>query len=124
MICELIHKYKFLNIFKYITCRVGVSMFTAFLVVILLMPKFIKKLKSINAVQQIRVDGPQTHLAKKGTPTMGGLLMNCAIIVSVLLWTNLKNAYIWILIITNLLFTFIGFIDDYAKLRKKKCYWI
>lgn len=118
IIIDLIDHVGFLNIFRYITCRIGCALFTSFLIVILLMPRFIKKLKSIQAVQPIRKIGPD-HKAKSGTPTMGGLIISISIIVSVLLWTNLKNGYILTLLGTIISFTLIGFFDDYRKITKK-----
>lgn len=109
--------YSFLNIFKYITFRTGGALVTAFLICLFMGPAFIRWLKSKqNEGQPIRSDGPQSHLAKKGTPTMGGLLILIAIGLSSLCWTNLYNPYVWVLLFVLSGFGFAGFLDDYRKL--------
>jgi phospho-N-acetylmuramoyl-pentapeptide-transferase len=79
----------------------------------------IQKLQAMQIGQQIRDDGPQSHLIKKGTPTMGGLLIIFAVLISTLLWTNLSDVYIWLILLVTVGFGLIGFVDDYSKLAGK-----
>ena len=90
---------------------------TAFLICFLGMPKFIDKMKSLKKEQPIRLDGPQTHLAKKGTPTMGGVVILLSTLISVLLWSPLFNGFLWILTFVMLSMGLLGFYDDFCKLR-------
>ncbi len=109
-----------LNVFRYITFRTGGAVITAFLIVLITGPAFIRWLKSRQgAGQPIRADGPVTHQAKKGTPTMGGLLIVLASLISVLLWGSLTNPYVWITVAVFVGFGLIGFVDDYLKLTKR-----
>lgn len=108
------------NVFRYITFRTIYAGLTAFLVCVLLGPWFIRKLKQMQIGQHIRDDGPQSHLEKEGTPTMGGTLMIFSICVSVFLWTDLANAYIWIILLALVGYGTIGFLDDYLMIVKKK----
>ncbi len=107
------------NLFSYITFRAGGAVFTALLVGFLFGPMIVEKLKIVQKKgQPIREDGPPSHLlTKAGTPTMGGLLILLSIIISVLLWANLRNPFIWAVLAATLSFGLIGFIDDYLKLR-------
>ena len=107
------------NVFRYITFRVGLAVVTAFLLSLLLGPWLIEKLKSWHAGQVIRSDGPETHLKKAGTPTMGGVLIVGAVAVSTLAWSDLKNVYIWTVLIITLGFALIGFWDDYLKIVRQ-----
>lgn len=108
-----------LNVFQYITFRTGGALITAFLIVLLCGPRFIGWLKAKEGEgQPIRADGPQTHLAKKGTPTMGGMLIVAASVSATLLWANVANPYIWIILAIFVGFGAIGFVDDYLKLTK------
>ncbi len=108
------------NVFRYITFRTIYAGLTAFLICVLLGPWFIRKLKQMQIGQIIRDDGPQSHLVKAGTPTMGGTLIIFSICVSTLLWANLSNDYIWIGLLAVAGFGVIGFLDDYLMLVKKK----
>ncbi len=108
------------NIFRYITFRTIYGGLTAFLICIILGPWVIKKLSRMQIGQFIQDDGPQTHLDKQGTPTMGGILILFAIIVSTMLWAKLNNHYILISLFSLLLFGLIGFFDDYQKQVKKQ----
>lgn len=109
-----------LNVFKYITFRTGGAIFTALLFVLLFGPGIIDLLRIKQGKgQPIREDGPQTHLAKKGTPTMGGLMILAGVTVSTLLWANWSNPYVWIVLGVTLLFGAIGFYDDYLKVTKR-----
>ena len=108
-----------LNVFHYITFRTGGALITAFLIALITGPGFIRWLKTKQGDgQPIRTDGPQTHLSKKGTPTMGGLLIVVAGCVSTLLWANPANPYVWITLGVFVGFGAIGFVDDYLKLTK------
>jgi phospho-N-acetylmuramoyl-pentapeptide-transferase len=110
-----------LNVLRYITFRTGGSMITALTFVFLFGPWIIGHLRLKQGKgQPIRTDGPQSHLVtKKGTPTMGGLMMLFGIVVSTLLWANLANRYVWIVIGVTLAFGAIGFYDDYLKVTKQ-----
>ena len=109
----------FLNIFNYITFRTGAAIFTSFFLTLLIGPAVVRKLRSYK-IQQIERDyGPAAHLSKSGTPTMGGILIFVSLVVSVLLWGRLDNAYIWLLLFTTISLGFAGVMDDYTKLVKK-----
>lgn len=109
------------NLFRYITFRTGGATVTALAFVFLFGPLIISllKLKQGKEGQPIRVDGPQSHFTKKGTPTMGGLMILSGIIVSTLLWANLQNRFVWIVLLVAVGFGAIGFYDDYLKVTKK-----
>ncbi len=113
-------EFGFLNIFRYITFRTIYGGLTAFLICFFLGPFVIRRLSAMQIGQIIQTDGPETHLGKQGTPTMGGILILFSILVTTLLWGNLSNHYINILLLTLLLFGFIGFIDDYLMQVKKR----
>ncbi len=108
------------NIFRYITFRTIYGGLTAFLICFIFGPFVIKKLSSMQIVQIIQTDGPPSHLAKQGTPTMGGILILSAVFVSVAIWGNLSNHYVNILLLTLMFFGVIGFIDDYLMQVKKR----
>ncbi|PKP70791.1 MAG: phospho-N-acetylmuramoyl-pentapeptide-transferase [Alphaproteobacteria bacterium HGW-Alphaproteobacteria-4] len=108
------------NLFRYITFRAGAAFFTALLFGFLFGRPLIDLLRRRQGKgQPIRDDGPQSHLAKAGTPTMGGLLILSALLVSTLLWARLDNAYVWIVMGVTFSFGVIGFADDYAKVTKQ-----
>ena len=109
-----------LNIFRYITFRTIYGSLTAFLICLLLGPFVIRWLGKMQIGQIIQTDGPQSHMGKQGTPTMGGILILFSIFVSSVLWGNLTNHYVSILLLTLLLFGFIGFTDDYLMQVKKR----
>ncbi|HXP00765.1 MAG TPA: phospho-N-acetylmuramoyl-pentapeptide-transferase [Luteibacter sp.] len=108
-----------LHLFQYITFRAIMAALTALAVSLLLGPALIRKLAALKAGQVVRSDGPQTHLAKAGTPTMGGLLILFAVGIATLLWADLGNRYVWVVLAVTLLFGVIGFYDDYRKLVLK-----
>src|SRR5262247_2904703 len=110
-----------LNVLRYITFRTGGAMITALIFVFLFGPWIIDHLRLKQGKgQPIRTDGPQSHLVtKKGTPTMGGLIILLAIVVSTLLWANPANAYVWIVLSVTLTFGAVGFYDDYLKVTKQ-----
>ena len=113
-----LHEYfTIFNVFKYITFRAIYATVTALLMTLLLGPLFISKLKKIGYSQNVRDDGPSTHLIKEGTPTSGGLLILFSIIVSSLLWADITNHYIWIMLFSLSGMGVIGFIDDYKKIK-------
>jgi phospho-N-acetylmuramoyl-pentapeptide-transferase len=107
------------NIFQYITFRAAYAAVTALLLCFLLGPRVIKRLHLLKAEQEIRTDGPKTHLAKSGTPTMGGIMIVFAIVISVLLWQDLRNMYTWIMLIAILGFGLLGFVDDMLKISRR-----
>src|SRR5688572_12514805 len=108
-----------LNVFRYITFRTGGAIFTALLFVLLFGPGIIDLLRLKQGKgQPIRSDGPQTHFAKKGTPTMGGLMILASITVATLLWADLSNGYVWVVVLVMLAYGAIGFYDDYLKVTK------
>src|ERR1700741_318631 len=109
------------NVFRYLTVRTGGAMFTAALFVFLFGPWIIDHLRLRQGKgQPIREDGPESHLiAKKGTPTMGGLMILSSLVVTTLLWGNLRNPYVWIVLTVTLGFGFVGFYDDYLKVTKQ-----
>jgi phospho-N-acetylmuramoyl-pentapeptide-transferase len=108
-----------LNLIRYISFRAGAASATALLIGLLLGPKFINWLRVRQGKgQPIREDGPQSHLAKRGTPTMGGLLILTSVAISVLLWMDLKNPYVWACLLVTGGFGLIGFLDDYDKVKK------
>jgi phospho-N-acetylmuramoyl-pentapeptide-transferase len=107
------------NVFHYLTFRAIMAALTALLFALLLGPKVIDWLRAKQMGQPIRSDGPQTHLSKAGTPTMGGALILLAIGVATLLWADLTNGYVWLVLLVTFGFGLIGWIDDYKKLIKK-----
>src|ERR1700675_276763 len=110
----------FLNVFRYITFRTGGAMVTGALFVFLFGPWIIDHLRPLQGKRQpIRTDGPQSHLVKIGTPTMGGLMILSGLVVSTLLWANLTNRYVWIVLAVTLGFGLIGFYDDYLKVTQQ-----
>jgi phospho-N-acetylmuramoyl-pentapeptide-transferase len=109
----------FFNVFKYITFRTVSSVLTALAVSFFLGPLVIRKLSQLQIGQQVRLDGPQTHLVKSGTPTMGGILIIGSVLVSSLLWARLDNMLVWTVIFITASFGTLGFIDDYMKVVRK-----
>jgi phospho-N-acetylmuramoyl-pentapeptide-transferase len=108
-----------LNLIRYISFRAGAAAGTALLIGLLLGPRFISWLRATQGKgQPIREDGPQSHLAKRGTPTMGGLLILISVSISVLLWMNLANPYVWACLGVTAGFGLIGWLDDYDKVKK------
>jgi phospho-N-acetylmuramoyl-pentapeptide-transferase len=112
-------KFSLFNVFRYITFRAILAVLTALLLSFLCGPWVIRKLQQLQVKQYIREDGPSKHLEKEGTPTMGGTLILFSIVVSVLLWADLSNFFIWISLMVLLGFGAIGFGDDYLKLTRK-----
>ncbi len=107
------------NVLSYLTVRAVFAMMTALLISLVLGKWIISKLQHYQIGQVIREDGPETHLEKQGTPTMGGVLILFAFFISILIWGDWNNPFLWIVIATALLFSSIGFIDDYLKIKKQ-----
>ncbi|AXQ92907.1 phospho-N-acetylmuramoyl-pentapeptide-transferase [Cereibacter azotoformans] len=108
------------NLFRYLTFRAGAAFFTALIFGFLFGRPLIDFLRRKQGKgQPIRDDGPATHFAKAGTPTMGGLLILSSLVVSTLLWARLDNPYVWIVLLVTVAFGLIGFADDYAKVKKQ-----
>jgi phospho-N-acetylmuramoyl-pentapeptide-transferase len=111
---------KALNVFQYVTFRTAYASVTAMLIALVSGRLVIKALKKWNIGQQIREEGPQAHIAKRDTPTMGGLLLIASVVISTLLWARLSSFYVWVIIAATLAFGAIGFADDYLKLVKRR----
>ncbi len=108
--------YRGFNVFQYLTLRAILGVLTALSISLLVGPRMIRWLSQYQIGQQVRNDGPQTHLSKAGTPTMGGALILVSIAIATLLWSDLGNRYVWIALGVTLLFGVIGWVDDYKKL--------
>jgi len=108
------------NVFKYITFRSAGAVLTALIVSFVFGKPMIAWLRRLKVGQHVRDDGPQSHLSKQGTPTMGGLLIIVALAGSTLLWSDLRNKYVWVVLFSTLAFGAIGFWDDYLKVVKKQ----
>lgn len=111
----LAHEVRGFNVFNYITLRAVLATMTALIISFVVGPFMIRKLTEYKVGQSVRTDGPQTHLVKKGTPTMGGALILVAIAVSTLLWADLSNRFIWVVMIVTLGFGIVGWVDDWRK---------
>src|SRR5882757_6045560 len=109
-----------LNVFRYITVRTALASITALLLALVLGPWVIRQLRFLQIGQFIREEGPKSHQAKAGTPTMGGVLIVCSTVIPTLLWGDLENEYVWLAVFTMLVFGVVGFIDDYAKVAKRR----
>jgi phospho-N-acetylmuramoyl-pentapeptide-transferase len=107
------------SVFRYLTLRSILGVLTALVISFVVGPPMIRRLTWHKIGQTVRTDGPQTHLSKSGTPTMGGALILVAVGISTLLWADLRNGYVWIVLLTTLAFGVIGLVDDYKKLIMK-----
>lgn len=107
------------NVFQYITLRTILGVLTALFIALVIGPSMIRHLTRFQIRQNVRDDGPQSHLSKAGTPTMGGVLILVSILASTLLWADLDNRFVWVVMTTTLLFGVIGFVDDYLKLARR-----
>lgn len=107
-----------LNVLRYPSFRIVMATFTAGLITFVFYPFFIKKLKALSFGQEVRDDGPKSHLKKQGTPTMGGLLLLVAVIISCLLWGDLQHVGLWLLIYVSAGYGMIGMVDDLRKIKK------
>lgn len=110
---------KLFNVFRYLTFRTIYAMITALVVSFIIGPWVIRKLEGLQARQVIRTDGPESHLKKQGTPTMGGVLILAAIVIPTLLWADLTSIYVWLTLFIIVGYGVIGFIDDYKKVVEK-----
>ena len=118
LILNYVDIFSFLNVFKYLTVRTGLAMFTSMLVVFLIGTPFINFFSARQIINPIRKDGPDEHIIKKiGTPTMGGVLILLGLFSSILLWGNLSSPYIWVLIFIVASFGLLGAYDDYKKIK-------
>jgi phospho-N-acetylmuramoyl-pentapeptide-transferase len=111
--------YSAFNVFNYLTLRAIFGALTALVISFVVGPVMIRRLSAYQIGQTVRDDGPETHFVKAGTPTMGGALILVAICVSTLLWANLENRFVWVVLLTTLAYGLIGFVDDYKKLVLK-----
>lgn len=107
------------NVFSYLTFRAILGILTSLLLSLYLGPKLIAALQRMQIGQVVRGDGPESHFSKKGTPTMGGLLILGSVLLSTLLWANLENKYVWVVLFVLVSFGWIGFVDDYRKVIRK-----
>ena len=115
---SLVEQYSFLNVFKYLTFRTGLSVMTSLIVVFLIGSPLIKLFSKNQISGPIRQDGPLDHIIKKsGTPTMGGLIIIIGMFSGTILWADLSNIYIWVLVFVSLSLGFLGFIDDLLKIK-------
>ena len=120
LILNFVDNFTFLNVFKYLTVRTGLAMFTSMFVVFLIGTPFINFFSSKQILDPIREDGPSDHIIKKiGTPTMGGVLILIGLFLGILLWGDLSNPYVWFLIIIVASFGLLGAYDDYQKIKFK-----
>lgn len=108
------------NVFQYITFRAAMATLTALIVSLLLGPRMISSLRHLQIGQEIREEGPSSHQIKKGTPTMGGLLIIMAVVVPTVLWADPESSFVWIVVTSMLLFGAIGLADDYLKVSRKR----
>ncbi|HTU01991.1 MAG TPA: phospho-N-acetylmuramoyl-pentapeptide-transferase [Candidatus Sulfotelmatobacter sp.] len=118
LLVPLTHLFSPFNVFRYVTFRTAGSFLTALLLGLILGPPLIRKLEALRVGQPVRQDGPQSHLKKAGTPTMGGLLILLAVLVATLLWAQLNNHFVWLAVLTTAGMGAVGFADDYLKLRR------
>jgi phospho-N-acetylmuramoyl-pentapeptide-transferase len=113
-------QFSVLNVFRYITFRTALATLMALLISLALGSRLIHRLREIQIGQHIRPEGPLTHQTKQGTPTMGGLLIVIAVVLPSLLWADLTNPFVWMVLVSTLLYGVIGFTDDYLKLSRKR----
>ena len=118
LIYALRNKYSFVNVFRYITFRAAYTALTALILSFVLGPWLIRKLQMFNIGEQIRDVVPKVHQTKAGTPTMGGILIIISLMIPTLLWADLSNRYIWLVIFVTMAFGTLGFWDDYLKLKQ------
>ena len=111
--------FSFFNVFSYLTFRAVIAILTGLVICLWMGPHLIRRLQLLQIGQVVRNDGPESHLSKAGTPTMGGLMILISIFVTVLLWARLSNPYVWIVLFVLVAFGTIGFIDDYRKVVRK-----
>ncbi len=117
---ELHSQFHFFNLFRYITFRTAYASLTALFLSLTLGPWLVRKLQEFQVGQFIRDDGPQSHQSKAGTPTMGGVLINLCILLPTLLWADLRNPFVWLVLGVTVAFAGIGFWDDYQKIQRRQ----
>ena len=117
---QLFRRFKAFNVFRYVTVRTALASLTALFLCVALGPWLIHRLRQFQIGQYIREEGPQSHQKKAGTPTMGGVLIIISIVVPTLLWADLRYPYVWIAVAALLGFGWIGFLDDYAKITRRR----
>ncbi|HGN1706220.1 TPA: phospho-N-acetylmuramoyl-pentapeptide-transferase [Providencia rettgeri] len=115
----LVHKFSVLNVFSYLTFRAIVGLLTALAIALWMGPHLITYLQKMQIGQVVRNEGPESHYSKRGTPTMGGLLILFSITVSTLLWARLDNPYVWCVLLVLIGYGIVGFVDDYRKVVRK-----
>ncbi|MGB1611851.1 MAG: phospho-N-acetylmuramoyl-pentapeptide-transferase [Arenicellales bacterium] len=115
---QLAAEFSAFNVFRYLSFRAICAVLTALLFSFVVGPALIRRLEKIGAGQPIRDDGPSTHLQKKNTPTMGGVLIIAAVLLSTLLWADLGNRFIWVVVFISIAFGAIGWLDDYTKITR------
>ena len=120
LLVRLVEVDTFFNVFRYLTFRAAYATVTALLLSFLIGPWIIRKMRELKAGQTIREEGPERHRAKAGTPTMGGLIILAATVVPTLLWADLRNPYIHLLLLATIWMGVLGFLDDYLKVVKRK----
>ena len=108
------------RIFRYLTFRTAFASLTALFMALIIGPSVIRRLREFQIGQYIREDGPSSHQKKAGTPTMGGLLIVVSIVLPTLLWSDLSNKFVWLVVFSTLAFGAIGFADDYLKVVHKQ----
>ena len=106
------------NVFRYLSFRMIYAAITAFLIAFILAPPMISKLQELGLGQKVRDDGPSRHLDKTGTPTMGGVLIIFSVLLTTLLWADISNLYVWLVMLAIVGFGLVGFVDDYIKILK------
>lgn len=123
MLAELLYQLKNVyfgfNLFRYITVKAALAAITALLISMIIGPRIIRKLRQLQIGEEIRTDGPQSHIKKAGTPTMGGIIIMLAIIVSLVLWADFTNIYILLIFLATIPMALVGFLDDYLKVVSK-----
>src|SRR6187399_2082518 len=107
------------NVFGYLSLRAVLATMTALIISFVIGPRMISWLTKMRIGQSVRDDGPQTHLIKAGTPTMGGALILVSIIVTTLLWADLRNRFVWVVLLVTLGFGTVGWVDDYRKVVQR-----
>ncbi|QOL15925.1 phospho-N-acetylmuramoyl-pentapeptide-transferase [Dickeya dianthicola] len=115
----LVKFYSGFNVFSYLTFRAIVSLLTALIISLWMGPHLIAWLQRLQIGQVVRSEGPESHFSKRGTPTMGGVMILASIIISVLLWVNLANPYVWCVLLVLVGYGIVGFVDDYRKVVRK-----
>lgn len=118
LLYPLVDYHSVFNVFRYVTFRAAGAIMTSLLFSLLFGPYIIARLRALHVGQQIREDGPKTHMGKAGTPTMGGLLILTAVSGSTLLWANLTSRFVWLILLGTLAMGALGFFDDYLKLKR------